>query len=205
MKLTFVRHGESECNVLQEISNRGFRHPLTEKGRQQAVELAQHLQGSAVSGIYTSPLMRAVQTAQVLGEAFGLPVEITDALREYDCGMIEGRSDDEAWQIWKDLRRRWFEEGDWSARIETGESFLDVQARFVPLIEKLVEEHGETTANVVLIGHGGTYTCGMPLVMANTPLKYVLEHGFPHTEAIVAEVRLGRLVCISWCGEPVGQ
>ena len=69
MKLYFVRHGESTANLLREFSNSGFKHPLTEAGVEQARLVAHSLSGLQVERIYSSPVMRAVQTAQILGES----------------------------------------------------------------------------------------------------------------------------------------
>jgi len=66
MRLYFVRHGESEANILRVISNRGYRYGLTVRGQQQAVTLAQHLQHVPISSIFSSPLRRAVETADIL-------------------------------------------------------------------------------------------------------------------------------------------
>src|SRR5215510_3422657 len=95
MKIYFARHGESEANLLHEFSNRGVKHGLTQKGRAQAAELAVELAAKPILRIYSSPLLRATQTAGILAEALGLEVEVTDALREYDCGVLEGRADEE--------------------------------------------------------------------------------------------------------------
>jgi len=43
MRIVFARHGESEANLVGLFSNRGWKHPLTPHGRQQALELANHL------------------------------------------------------------------------------------------------------------------------------------------------------------------
>lgn len=86
MKFYFVRHGESEANILHEMSNRGWKHGLTEKGREQAAALAHNLLPIKARKIFPSPLMRAVQTAEILAEALGLEMEVTDALCEFDCG-----------------------------------------------------------------------------------------------------------------------
>ena len=59
MKLHFVRHGESEANLLMEFSNSGSKHPLTEQGLAQAQELARNLFGLAVEKVYSSPVLRA--------------------------------------------------------------------------------------------------------------------------------------------------
>jgi probable phosphoglycerate mutase len=204
VKIYFTRHGESEANLIHEISNRGFRHPLTEKGRQMAFDLAETLQGIPFKTIYASPVTRATQTGQILGEILGIPVEITDALREYDCGIIEGRSDEVAWDTWKWLWAQWFEHGNLTAKIEGGETFLDVKARFVPLIDNLVNDYHDTDENFILVGHGGTYSIGLPLVLSNITPEFMGKHGgLPYTKTIIAEPRPEGLVCISWCGEPV--
>ena len=83
MRLYFVRHGESTANLLWEFSNSGFKHPLTEKGIEQARAVARSLSGLQVEQIYSSPVMRAVQTAQILAESLQAPLEITEALREW--------------------------------------------------------------------------------------------------------------------------
>ena len=68
MRIYFARHGESQANLLHEISNRGLKHGLTRRGREQAVALADRLQNLAVTHIYSSPLLRAIETS-VIGMA----------------------------------------------------------------------------------------------------------------------------------------
>src|SRR3712207_5088470 len=103
MTLYFVRHGESEANRLREFSNRGVKHGLTPRGREQAAALARALRGAAVAKLFSSPLLRAVETAEILSAAIGVPYEVTDALREYDCGILEGRSDAASWQVYDEV------------------------------------------------------------------------------------------------------
>jgi len=91
MRIYFARHGESQANLLHEISNRGLRHGLTRKGREQAVALAQRLQHRPIAHIYSSPVLRAIETSVILANRLEVDYEITDALREYDCGILEGR------------------------------------------------------------------------------------------------------------------
>jgi broad specificity phosphatase PhoE len=125
-KLFFVRHGESEANVLKVISNRGLRHGLTEKGRRQAAELASNLRGSEATRIYSSPLLRALQTAEILSSALGVNYDVTDALREFDCGIAEGRSDPESWDLHRQVMEDWLQRGELDARIVHVESYLVV-------------------------------------------------------------------------------
>ena len=98
MRFLFLRHGESEANLLEVFSNRGWKHPLTQNGRRQVEKLAEALHHCGVVAIYTSPLRRAVESAQILGERLMLPCDIEPALVEYDVGMYEDRGDSEGWQ-----------------------------------------------------------------------------------------------------------
>jgi len=203
MRLYFTRHGESEANVLQVISNRGQRHPLTDKGRQQAQTLAAELRPAGITAIYTSPLLRAVQTAEILSEALGVGFEVTDALREYDCGILEGTSGPETWAAFRALREAWWPGRQWEQRIEGGESFLDMQARFVPFIEGLLAADDQRNANLVLIGHGGLYLSMLPLVLANVDFEFAAHQPFPNTGTVLAESGPPGLVCRAWCGAPI--
>lgn len=198
MRLYFVRHGESEANLLREFSNRGLKHGLTDKGRVQAFELAAKLQWLTVTKIYTSPLLRAVQTAEILAQKFGIVYTITDALREYDCGVLEGKSDPESWQLYDSVLQDWLAHARWDQRIEGGESFLALQARFVPLIEHLVDAHQLSNDGVILVGHGGLYRCMLPLVLTNLGAQFGLSHHLSNAEYVVAELQANKLVCLTW-------
>ena len=200
MKLYFARHGESEANLLNEFSNRGLKHGLTDKGRQQSTTLAQKLKGVPVAKVFSSPLLRAIQTAEILARELGVPYEITDALREYDCGILEGKSDNVSWEIFYSVFRDWVQDGNWNSRIDQGESFLDIKERFIPFIENLIKEYQHSSEDIVLVGHGGTYLCMLPLVLTNVGFSFVLEHGIGNTEYVSAEVKQERLVCLTWCG-----
>ena len=149
MILYFVRHGESVANVEKIVSNRGFRHPLTDKGKQQVHDLADALQNVEISHIYTSSLQRAVQTAEILGKPRQLEYEINDALCEGDCGILEGRGDSETWQMIIGLESEWFEKGNFDARIDGGESFNDIANRFVSFVQQVVETHSDANGAIL--------------------------------------------------------
>jgi broad specificity phosphatase PhoE len=199
MLLYFVRHGESEANVLRMISNRDLKHGLTYKGRQQAAELADNLRGAGAGRIFTSPLLRAVQTAEILSSALDTDYEVTDALREFDCGIAEGRSDPEAWELHRQVMENWLQAGNPAARIDQGESYLDIQDRFVPFVQYLLEEAGSVDS--ILVGHGGLYLCMLPVVLLNVRAAATLP--FPNAAYVLAEGRQQGLVCLEWCGRPM--
>ena len=91
MKFYFTCHGQSEANILKIISNRDLRHALTEKGQQQARALAGRLSGNAFERIISSPNLRARQTSEILSTCLDVPCVVDDGLREFDCGVAEGR------------------------------------------------------------------------------------------------------------------
>jgi len=205
MRIYFVRHGQSEANVLRVISNRDVPHHLTELGHQQAEALARSLTDVPLAAIYASPIVRAVETAQIVAASKGLPVQIAGALREPDCGIMEGRGDEEAWAEHDRVVRDWVVERQFDNRIAGGESYNDLRARFVPFIENLVAAHGRTDRNLLLITHGSLLYLMLPLVLANIDLASVGEYPMPNTGIIIAEESANGLMCVEWCGEKVAD
>jgi broad specificity phosphatase PhoE len=200
MKIYFARHGESQANILHEISNRGLRHPLTERGREQAAVLARRLQGLPILRIYSSPLPRALETAVILATRLSLDYEVVDALREFGCGIAEGRSDAGAWNDWQGAVDAWTIERNYDHRIEGGESFHDIQNRFVPFIQGLIGEFGNTSAHILCVGHGGLYWLMLPLVIRNVSYDLLTQYGIEFTSCIVAEFHPEGLYCVEWNG-----
>ena len=200
MKITFTRHGESHANILRQISNRGLVHPLTHTGREQAAALADKLRDRAITRIYSSPLLRAIETSVIVAERLRIEYEVTDALREFDCGSAEGRADAEAWGLWQSAVDTWLRGRRWEWRIPGGESFNDLRDRFVPFVERLVAQHRDTDANLLCVSHGGLLWMMLPLVLTNVDHDLIAGRGLANTTCLVAEVRPDGLRCIEWDG-----
>lgn len=200
MKLYFVRHGESIANTQSIISNRNLPHPLTDKGRQQAHAFAQQLQSASITRIFTSPILRARETAEILASELNTPLEITDALREYDCGALEGQSYLEHEQDYVRLFTAW-RNGNFDSRFDGGESLNDLRARFVPFVQRLTRE-ANAKENFVLVSHGGVLLACLPFVLKNIDHQFALNQPFENTAVVVAEsIANDGLVCRSWCGQ----
>ena len=101
---------------------------------------------------YSSPMLRAIETSVIVANRLGVEYEVTDALREFDCGSAEGRADEAAWQMWHALFDDWTVHQRWERRMVGGESFYDVRDRFVPFIDGLVSEYCDTDANLLCCG-----------------------------------------------------
>ncbi|MET9019083.1 histidine phosphatase family protein [Actinopolymorpha sp. NPDC004070] len=194
-QLIFARHGESHANLLQVFANREPSHPLTDRGHEQAVALAQRLGGRATVGrICTSPLLRAVQTAHVLGDELGAPVAVSDALREFDVGSYEGGGDPAHWREYDEVLEAWLVRDEGTRRVGGGENLHEIRARFRSLVDEVAGQAGTT----VLVGHGGLYRCALPAVLANVTPRWALTHPLATTETVTARLYRGRLVAVGW-------
>jgi broad specificity phosphatase PhoE len=200
MHIYFARHGESQANLLHQISNRGLRHGLTTQGRQQAAALAGRLRDQCITGIFSSPLLRAIETTVILANRLEIDYEVVAALREYDCGVAEGRSDAGAWQLWQELLDVWLVAEHREERIEGGESFYEVRERFVPFIEGLANRYGSTEARILCVSHGGLYRVMLPQVLQEMDVRRFAAHGFDYTSCLVSEWRPAGLFCVGWNG-----
>lgn len=195
MRLYFVRHGESEANTRHVISNRASPFGLTERGREQARILAGKLSDIPFASIYSSPVLRARQTADILSKSLQVAYQVTEALREYDCGILEERPDEEAWQLHRRYYEDWTLRHDFQSKPAGGESFVDIQNRFLPFVGSL--EHGNG-GHVLLVGHGGTFHLMLPLILTNIDNDFVRLHAIGHTECVVAESCSDGFKCLQW-------
>lgn len=148
MRLLLIRHGQSEGNAAGIIQGHS-EFPLTELGRIQAKATAERLAREKVNRIATSPLLRAVQTAESVASALALPIEHEPALREYDMGQASGLTGAE-------LRERFPHVLDAYSRGERA-TFPGEEGRnvFAVRIGAFLERVRESDETVVAVAHGG--------------------------------------------------
>lgn len=195
MKLYFTRHGESDANVQHVISNRESLFHLTERGRAQAQALADNLKNISFAAIYSSPVLRARETSEILSQRLQIPCQVTEALREYDCGILEEKGDAESWRLHRYYYEDWTLHHNYLNKPEGGECFVDIQNRFVPFIESLKRDSDE---NILLVAHGGLFHLMLPLVLSNIDYEFVDAHGIGHTECVIAELHGDEFICRQW-------
>ena len=85
MRLLLIRHAESEGNAQGRLQGRK-EYPLSERGITQAAALAERLATIPIAAIYASPIRRAHDTAEAVGNRVGLPVLSELRVQEYDFG-----------------------------------------------------------------------------------------------------------------------
>jgi len=167
--LYLIRHGATEGD--QEKRYKGsIDVPLSEKGTQQIKKTAEFicaaLGSSSLSAVYTSPLARALRSAEILASPFGLQPSVVVDLRERHFGIWEGMTLNEISEKYPDEFKAWASNPlEHSPR--GGESTLQVRDRLIPTYEEIIARHpGESIA---IAGHGGVnrivlcHVLGIPL------------------------------------------
>lgn len=149
MHLYVVRHGETWANAEQRYL--GALDPeLTVLGRQQAEALGRRLP-EALDVIIVSPKLRARETAMILNEERGLPVEIMNCFRERSVGVFEGLTQAEARERYPGLWARNITR-QWDVAPDGGESIHEIVARVRGGLSELASRY--PTNNILLVAHG---------------------------------------------------
>lgn len=149
MELFLIRHGRTQFNREKVFRGR-IDVPLDERGREEAQALAQRLKGSGVRVLYSSPLLRAKETASIVGEAIGAEVKVAPELLDLDFGLWQGMAVKEVEEAFPDLYRLWVE-APHQVVFPQGESLREVEGRVWPFVQSLKAIHpGE---KVGLVSH----------------------------------------------------
>ena len=150
MKLILVRHGETYWNRERRVQGGGSDIGLSEAGLRQADGLALALKNENVTVIISSPLKRALVTAEAIARQHRLPVVINDGLKEIAVGELEGLSvSDLSTTFTQHLMGWWQPRG--SERLPGGESFLELQKRSWTAVKGLLAGYKDGT--VVAVSH----------------------------------------------------
>ena len=150
-----IRHGETDWNVDGRIQGQ-LDVPLNAMGRWQVHRLALALADEDIAAIYSSDLLRALETAQAVARGCGRPIVTDTGLRERGFGEFEGLSYAEISRRWPALSERW-RRRDPTFGAPGGETLNDFYARSVAAATQLAARHpGQTIA---LVSHGGVMDC----------------------------------------------
>lgn len=189
MIIYLIRHGESEANTLNVFSNTGYQHGLTPRGKQQALLVLNQLQrlGIQPKVIYSSPLKRAVETAEIIAQGFSLPYKKAPELTEFSVGLLEGKASEEDWQHFKLLWDEWFLNKNDAYRIPKGESLTDVINRVQSFLRHLKQIH-RPEDTLLLIGHGGTFKAILPFLDKTVSRKRLRDTWLKHTDIVKIEM-----------------
>jgi broad specificity phosphatase PhoE len=164
VRILLARHGETVFNVERRYQGQSD-SPLTERGVEQARELARMLRDERVAAVYSSDLGRAIETALVVAVPHGLQVCADPRLREVDVGDWTGLSHEELAASDGERRRAW-ETQPSTVRLPRGEALVEVQARALRFFSErmppyagqtvVVITHGAISQSIIVHGMGGS-------------------------------------------------
>ncbi len=164
--LYLVRHGENLANITKEFSYKKVNYPLTDKGVLQARQTALYFRDKEIDEIYSSPLKRALETAQIIGEATGLPVIVMENFREVNVGSLEDLPPtDENWRLYAETIRNWYN-GKPHVPFPQGENLFMLENRLYSGLEEIVR--GKADKSIVIVGHGGIFIAAALHLFGNT-------------------------------------
>jgi broad specificity phosphatase PhoE len=182
MAIWLVRHGETEWSISGQHTG-STDIPLTPEGRLQATAIGKLLAGRRFDHVFSSPMLRARETARLAG--FGDGIRVHEGLLEYDSGEFEGLTTGQIWAThpgWQLFR-------DGCPGGETPE-------QMAKRVDALIEEVRELGGHSLLFGHGHCFR-SLAVRFLDLPIRYatnlLLDAG---TISIVSDGRDGRALAL---------
>ncbi len=192
MKLILVRHGETSWNEERRVQGADSDIELNDTGLGQAKKLAAFLENEPIAAILSSPLQRAIATAEVIASHHHLPVEVDQGLKELKVGELEGMPVSTLRTTFSQFLMQWWQDGG-TTKLPNGESLVELQQRAWKAVERLLErhktspEHNEGTT-VVVVSHYFV-TLAVILKALDLPLDYFTRFRLDPGGVSILEVR----------------
>lgn len=176
MELYLIRHGETDWNAARKVQGQ-VDIPLNENGRRVADETGRALRDLRFDRVYSSPLLRALETARLICAGRSVPIEADDRLKEIDFGPYEGR-------VVSDLQenfRRFSDAPELYRAPEGAESIEHLMARSLDFLESVLVPASlmqDAPERVLVVAHGA-WGQGMKLNLRHAPIADFWKPAFP--------------------------
>lgn len=180
MNLYLVRHGESIGNTKRGfVSGRTDREGLTIKGKSQIIRVSLYLNNQKPLQIFTSPVTRARESANIIGNLLNIPIQTYEFLNELDYGVTGGKF---WWETKHLLPHHWFQEGrreDFKTRYPGGESFENLAKR---VWEGYQEHLFGDSSRLIIVTHQAIIATLVFSATVGNPCDYETEYlAFVHS------------------------
>ena len=150
-QLVLVRHGETVHNAAG-IAQGWNDSALSERGALQVLRLAERIARLKPTALFSSPLSRALATAQAIADATGLEIRTLDELREMNYGGWEGKSFLDVRRDDEEIYRRWIDDAD--CPCPGGESHNDLRTRMESAFRAIEASANGQPLRAVVVSHG---------------------------------------------------
>jgi len=164
-RLYLVRHGENPANISKVFSSKIIDQSLTSKGVLQAQQTAARFDqldistGNWARAVFSSPLRRAIETAEIIAKMLNLEVSILEEFREIGVGILEERPATQSdWVFHERVMGDWFD-GKSETGFPGGENYLDLWARMKSGLLEITR--GLSDKHIIVVGHGGIMSVTM--------------------------------------------
>ncbi len=164
--LIFLRHGQAQNNVERRLVGRLPNVPLTAEGKAQAAYAAACVADMQVSRIYSSPIQRTMETAQIVAKHNSLEVIPDDRLTEIDMGGLTGKTYDDLMERYGNIFLHFYQGSDDFTNMGV-ETFASVRNRILDIVSYIQQKHaGE---NVLLVTHMDPIKAMLSTILNMTP------------------------------------
>lgn len=193
MKIYMIRHGQTDWNKVKKLQGQ-VDIPLNEYGRRLAIETAPALAEVPFDIVYTSPLMRARETAELVIGGRDIPIIEEPRIREISFGAYEGLCySEQGWNIPDKNFMNFFQAPEKYQAPEDGETFEEVSNRVADFLQELFANE-ELKEKTVLLSTHGAALCGILRVMKGAELKDYWGKGLHKNCAVtIVEVHDGQV------------
>ncbi|MGA9841178.1 MAG: histidine phosphatase family protein [Nitrososphaeraceae archaeon] len=162
-----MRHGEAENNVNRVLVGRHLESHLTSYGRQQVAEAARFFQDVPIEKIYASPVIRTIETAEIVSKILGTSYEIDERLYEIDLGILVGMNYEEIVNKYGNLFLKFYAEQD-PFLVKCGvETFTSVKERVNSLLNEIRVNY--TDENILMVTHLDPIKAAISTLLDLTP------------------------------------
>ncbi|MCR5835946.1 MAG: histidine phosphatase family protein [Lachnospiraceae bacterium] len=167
MEIYIVRHGETRWNSKKRLQG-SIDIPLNENGRAVAIDAGNRLDNVTFDAIYSSPLIRAYETACLIRGRKNIPIIRDDRLREMNFGVNEGQCKTEMEKDGTNPFNYFFNAPEKYFPPENGESFEELCQRTKDFMKEVIEPLEGEMNRVMIVGHGA---------MNKAIMCYIQNHG----------------------------
>ena len=174
--IIFLRHGQAKNNTERVLAGRTPGIPLTETGTQQAERIAKFLKPLNISTIYSSPIERAKNTAEIVSQHNSVDVNIDERLIELDMGKFTGMAYDDIFSKHGNVFLKFYQ-GELEIAHNGVETFVEVQKRVTNIVDHVIKEHNDQ--NVLLVTHMDPIKAMLSTVMdlkPNSLFELIIEN-----------------------------
>ena len=149
--MILMRHGQADNNVNRILVGRHIESHLTEYGKRQVLDTAKYLGEISINKVLVSPVVRTIETAEIVCEYLGLDYQIDERLYEIELGRLVGMNYEEIILKYGNLFLEFYTENEAALTPYGVESFASIKQRIKNILDEMAEAYWDR--NVLMISH----------------------------------------------------